>query len=367
MVLLTSSSISVAISSSIIGLFTFLLFLSGYVLQQQSVRSIQAVLHPPTRSNKPAIQLSPTLQTTVAVAANIKSADSTRVVSSTSGDAIGTSLPAGKVAKPFGNPPNGAGSNQEVLLDADDTPTNKYAYIQLISKPSAADICSSLLFFTTLASKTPNLDTDLLFLYPKSWDSSSPTKSVSLALDRLRQSHADITLHAIDMANPRDRSPSDIRLLSKASSKLSRYERVFHLHSPGMLLDAEKLNTLLSSPLEDADKSDKNNKGATMPWSPTRLSVSETQLPPAFLATSRHLPSGATSVQSYVLAPIVRESFVAPASYRHTSSSDPNVLPQPAYVFFEKGRRRKVEVETMYFQEWKDGVQQVCSGIDLDD
>ena len=47
MVLLTSSSISVAISSGVVCMFTFLLFLSGYVLQQQTVRSLQEALHAP--------------------------------------------------------------------------------------------------------------------------------------------------------------------------------------------------------------------------------------------------------------------------------------------------------------------------------
>ncbi|KAL8685590.1 MAG: hypothetical protein Q9218_007664 [Villophora microphyllina] len=44
--LLTSSQISMAISSSIVFIFTSLLFLSGYVLQQQTVRSLQAAIRP---------------------------------------------------------------------------------------------------------------------------------------------------------------------------------------------------------------------------------------------------------------------------------------------------------------------------------
>src|SRR5271155_5835582 len=47
MVLLTSSTISVAVSSSIICMFTFLLFMSGYVMQQQTVKSLQNALHAP--------------------------------------------------------------------------------------------------------------------------------------------------------------------------------------------------------------------------------------------------------------------------------------------------------------------------------
>lgn len=47
MVLLTSSTVSVILSTGVVCLFTLLLFLSGYVLQQQSVRSIQSALRPP--------------------------------------------------------------------------------------------------------------------------------------------------------------------------------------------------------------------------------------------------------------------------------------------------------------------------------
>jgi len=47
MVLLTSGQVSVAISSVVIFLFTFALFLSGYVLQQQTVRDIRRAIKPP--------------------------------------------------------------------------------------------------------------------------------------------------------------------------------------------------------------------------------------------------------------------------------------------------------------------------------
>ncbi len=47
MVLLSSSAVSVILSSGLICFFTFLLFISGYVIQQQTVRSLQEALHPP--------------------------------------------------------------------------------------------------------------------------------------------------------------------------------------------------------------------------------------------------------------------------------------------------------------------------------
>lgn len=44
--LLSSSQVSIVLSSSIIVLFTFLLFLAGYILQQQSVERLHATLRP---------------------------------------------------------------------------------------------------------------------------------------------------------------------------------------------------------------------------------------------------------------------------------------------------------------------------------
>ncbi|KKY21979.1 hypothetical protein UCRPC4_g03395 [Phaeomoniella chlamydospora] len=47
MVLLNSGHVTIVLSSILVSLFTFLLFLSGYILQQQTVRSLQEALHPP--------------------------------------------------------------------------------------------------------------------------------------------------------------------------------------------------------------------------------------------------------------------------------------------------------------------------------
>lgn len=62
MVLLTSSAISGLISSVVVCIFTFLLFLSGYVLQQQSVRSLQEALRRPPEP-KPRPTLPPAFHT----------------------------------------------------------------------------------------------------------------------------------------------------------------------------------------------------------------------------------------------------------------------------------------------------------------
>jgi hypothetical protein len=52
MVLLTSSSVSAIVSMGVICIFTALLFLSGYVLQQQSVKNIQHALKPQEAAQK---------------------------------------------------------------------------------------------------------------------------------------------------------------------------------------------------------------------------------------------------------------------------------------------------------------------------
>ncbi|KAH6705207.1 hypothetical protein DL95DRAFT_446878 [Leptodontidium sp. 2 PMI_412] len=57
MVLLTSAQVSVAISSAIVFFFTTALFLSGYVLQQQTVRDLRAAIKPQLQRTKTAPDL----------------------------------------------------------------------------------------------------------------------------------------------------------------------------------------------------------------------------------------------------------------------------------------------------------------------
>lgn len=46
MVLLTSGQVSVAVSAGVIIVFTFALFISGYILQQQTLRGLQEAVKP---------------------------------------------------------------------------------------------------------------------------------------------------------------------------------------------------------------------------------------------------------------------------------------------------------------------------------
>ncbi|PGH04936.1 hypothetical protein GX51_03232 [Blastomyces parvus] len=380
MVLLTSSTISLAISTSIIGLFTLLLFLSGYVLQQQSVRGIQAVLSPTTPTH-PASQPYPGAVGSPAGAYVIvnqgKEAFSSPDVVVTDSDDTGEGRD-GELGEPSGHKRVNSGQ---------DDPGSRYGqkhkqvYLQMISRPSVSGICSSLLFFKTLASQS-EIATDKVFLYPKSWDKNAPTRSIVEALNILKnhQDEYDIIIHAIDMTDPSYRFPSNTKLLSKASHKLTHYEKIFYTRSPGMLLNASNLNHLFFSepptfapsssssysPLSSWKKKrrTKDNSQTDM-WVPTRLSTVNADLPYAFLVTTEHDSLGRVSIRSHVPIPSVKQSLIVPAAPRF--SDEKGTESNPAYVFFEKNKDQMREMQTAYYQEWKKQVRDICQGIDIND
>ncbi|EEQ89108.1 hypothetical protein RJZ56_006898 [Blastomyces dermatitidis] len=380
MVLLTSSGISLAISTSIIGLFTLLLFLSGYVLQQQSVRGMQAALSP-TAPTHPASRPYPVAGGSPAGAYVIvnqgkEAFSSPDVVVTDSGD-TGEGRD-GELGESSGY--EGMNSRQ------DDQGSNygqkhKQVYLQMVSRPSVSGICSSLLFFKTLASQS-KITTDKVFLYPKSWDNNAPTRSIVEALSTLKnhQDVYDIIIHAIDMTDPNYRFPSNTKLLSKASHKLTHYEKIFFTRSPGMLLNASKLNQLFFSepptfsssssssysPLSSWKKRRKpNDNSQTDMWVPTRLSTMNADLPYAFLVTTDHDSSGRVSIRSHVPIPSVKQSLIVPAIPRFPAERVTEL--HPAYVFFDKSKNQMREMGTVYYQEWKKQVHDACQGIEIND
>ncbi|OJD19340.1 hypothetical protein AJ78_00702 [Emergomyces pasteurianus Ep9510] len=380
MVLLTSSTISFAISTSIIGLFTTLLFLSGYVLQQKSVRGIQAAIIPSTTPHLaprhyPVAGGSPA-GAYVIVNQGKDAFSSPDVVVADNGDAKVRS--GGDLGQQSGNE---QGSSRHAEQSSRYGQKHDQAYLQMISRPSVSGICSSLLFFKTLASQNET-QTDKVFLYPQSWDHNSPTKNIAKALSLLKQ-HQDeygIIIHPIDMADRTYRFPSNTKLLSRASHKLTHYEKIFYTRSPGVLLDSSKLNQLFFTPPPTFSstsassyspfspwkrrKITKNNSKTDM-WVPTRLSTVNADLPYAFLVTTEHIPSGRVSIRSHVPIPSVKQSLIVPAISRFRVGQG-EVL-RPAYVFFEKNEDKMQERETRYYQEWEKQVQDICQGLDVND
>ena len=193
MVLLTSSAISVAISGAIICAFTFLLFLSGYVLQQRTVRSLQEALRQPPEP-KPI----PTLPPQFLEAENLSTGDRGQVIEDlVIGDDGGQRIEEVLVplsvedlstqqtqlatnanirgatwtldtlqATPDNLLPTASPRSQDVLQISE-----RLAYILTLSEPS--DLCSAALFAQQQrSSSTLSSRPAIIFLYPSSWESS---------------------------------------------------------------------------------------------------------------------------------------------------------------------------------------------------
>lgn len=119
-------------------IFTTLLFLSGYVLQQQTVRNLQAVIKPPPPPPSRTLSLS-------------------------------ASASASAVARVFGDPPGSPGrvAYKEYLTES--RPKDgwrKVAYVQLVTEH--LQVCSAVMLFAELARQKSKAERVLL--YPKGWD-----------------------------------------------------------------------------------------------------------------------------------------------------------------------------------------------------
>ncbi|MCJ1421624.1 hypothetical protein MMC32_007990 [Xylographa parallela] len=206
------------ISSGIIFIFTSLLFLSGYVLQQQTVRSLQAAIHPPP---PPVPSASPS---------------------------------ATALARPFGHPPgsNGYASYQKLLGGlAPDIDWKKAAYVQLVT--AHMTVCNAVMIFAELA--TQKSRAQRVLLYPKMWDQ-------NIEQDRLKALELERSMRLIRVAAVRygvvlapiegmlDAGEGNIEAAFPLSGLLSltRFDHVVYLRPSGLIIDSSLLDTLFSIP-----------------------------------------------------------------------------------------------------------------------
>ena len=278
MVLLTSSTISVVISSSIVCTFTFLLFLSGYVLQQQTVRSLQEALRAPPPP-KPTPTLPPQfqkLQAESVIAGNgevrlevvevVVSASNTR-----DGPAKGEQAALQKslfVAPQADKSPQIGDNEAETLttmvsstdrplpgsqVDQVDLPKAAPRLAYILTLPHTSALCSALLFakwqreFSSLTPK-PNI----VFLYPANWESSNtPSHNSAISLLREAQDQYAIIYHPVQINPIWTGVDINAQLLGEMQRNRWDYDRAIYLRSPGILLDAGALDkALLSSNLK---------------------------------------------------------------------------------------------------------------------
>lgn len=339
MVLLTLSTVSSIISMGVILIFTFLLFLSGYVLQQQSVRSIQQALRLPPDSPHPLLA---------------------RHGSPGSGS-------------PYRNgrrdPSYDQSYHDSISDDRQQAAGGYYAYVQLLSTPDPSNICSAILFFHHL-SKNGTAVQDRLFMYPQEWDqlsSQKQSKAVTKALSLLRTASTkyNIWLLPIDMTAATFRGYTDTKLLHLGQIQFMQYDSVLYVQTPGLLLDTGKLDDfLLSRPLPLRFDQDRQDSFDNQAWIPMPLKAErDNTLPPVYLVTVNNVGAGQVEARGHVpneTLPGFGHLAAGPDDY----DSDK----QPGYVFFEHDKDGHVRwAGNPFYGTWRTGLQDVCAGLDLDD
>jgi hypothetical protein len=266
MVLLTSSAISVAISSTVICIFTFLLFLSGYVLQQQTVRSLQEALHRPPEP-KPSVILPQKFWLSEEDELDVVPSDAgnglqlvqvnTRITEAGSQEVLGTDAtdrPEHPIEESPENPVSPTEPSSDVaastILESAPSATSeqRLAYILALSSPQ--QICSALLFFKWQREKglqTPSLN----LLYPSIWevaDSTYPAYKTALDLMRNAEDTNNVILHPVEISAVWEGITIESQLLSGLQRNWMRwgFDRSIYLRSPGLALDITQLDSALS-------------------------------------------------------------------------------------------------------------------------
>ncbi|KAL8996564.1 MAG: hypothetical protein Q9169_003959 [Polycauliona sp. 2 TL-2023] len=224
--LLTSSQLSMAISSSVVFMFTFLLFLSGYVLQQQTVHSLQAIIKP---------------------------------------QPIVVPPPSPVLAKHFGTPPGHSFYDKYLASNRPKGGWAKVAYVQLVKEHF--HVCNAVMLFSVLDDQESMAQR--VIMYPKEWDAVAkgaldPQIETSKRLLRNAAKNYKVMLQPVEpMLRAGEKSTFPIAgLLS-----LTAYNRVIHLIPSGLVLDTSGLDHLFTLPMESdiLGISAGNDEGAALP------------------------------------------------------------------------------------------------------
>lgn len=389
MVLLTASTISAAISGIIICLFTFLLFLSGYVLQQKTVRSLQEALAAPLEIR---VRVAPTLS---AQLQNIDGgvADVTADDNDTSnqnfngfqraGNSVQvvlgeTTLVGGDSIEPspqeiwhtyIESNAEGPASRREPTevnqrSPAIDALNGRYAYV--FTLPNPADLCSAILFtsWSRQTSHIPQSQLSIVFLYPSDWETTSnPIYTDALRLLLQSEHKYSVLLHPVPISKVWTGIDVESQLLSELARNPWPYDRVMYLRSPGMLLDTTRLDNILISSYAE----------------PSQVKSSWTKLrPPARrgLAASSHPDVLLFAQGRGLMAPIgdLRRSLTGQAK-THIERNQAGEITnegrakEATYILFDEKelrQRKKEEItEPSIFERFERERQTICSGTNL--
>ncbi|KIW34184.1 uncharacterized protein PV07_00979 [Cladophialophora immunda] len=355
MVLLTSSTVSVIISSGVICMFTFLLFLSGYVLQQQSVRSIQeAIRRPPERKPVPTLppqfqhednDTFPTVleppqdgsQSVMVVEGNQKPGSEAGVLDS-------VQVPV--IINGQNQPPLDSSPELSEAASRDETPLQRLAYMFALLEPH--HLCSALLFAKQQRSSSRlSKEPSIVLLYPSTWETEfSPLHTSTLNFMREIQELHSLIYHPVRIYEAWDvRS----QLLGELQWGRWDYDQALFLRSPGMALNTQVLDTALASP--DTRKT----------WAP--LNPSSGDDPELLLVTPSGLqsPRRETKKLVYSAAANIADTGANGAAIREPGQ-------EPAYVLLD-GQVLSNEENGVWYGEIKQkfgqGTSNVCGGSGL--
>lgn len=247
MVLLTSSTVSAIISAGIISAFTFLLFLAGYVLQQQSVNSLREAIRQPPPPPPPQATLPPQFQDVQHDSEQVVTAD---------GNA---SLQGEPILQVLASPETDAPRTIAVSTSSKDS----LAYVVGLAAPS--DLCSAALLAKTL-DLSLEAPTRLVVLYPSSWETHiSPLHMSALTFMRNLQTSHPIIYHPVEFVKGWESASTHAHLLGELQRTRWEFDRMLYLKTPGMLVGKQEVEAALR----------KDAPGSARLWTPVSKAAGE--------------------------------------------------------------------------------------------
>lgn len=363
MVLLTSSAISVILSSGLICLFTFLLFISGYVIQQQTVRSLQEALHPPPMptATLPVYFQDVMKEKGLQEAPQLAEANQTLPKTDFREQVPAIPVPTirqGLQSLTLGSPPDDK-------LVADQQPTESHnepseasmrlAYVQLLSTPS--QICSSLLFFGA-RTETGDRGIDHIIAYPAIWEEQTSSEPIRTALARMRGAKDDYRLHfqAVKIDPAMEAKEVERSLVAHLAEQTWDYHRVLYLRNPGLVLNVKELDSALQASAKGSALS--RNWGAANPQA--------SLAPPILLVSDHRIYSPRGSSRR-----LVSKVFTSHIDNHEGEMDVETASRTAAYIHFDEGELEHRRIENEWnggvFEKFERGRAEMCKGISFDD
>jgi hypothetical protein len=421
MVLLTSSTISVAMSSSIVCMFTFLLFMSGYVMQQQTVKSLQDALHAPpvpkpmptlppqfqklaVESAVPVLEVAavntgeedrglgkvdeslPTgdsAETVIGTAANLYSAEEVTTILDETASKLNLDVPPisleaiedatrneAATSMTTGFPDVAAASStspSELLEPSALARPLRLAYVLTVTQPS--QICSALLFFRQHSQVHDNDNTSpaatYLLLYPSRWetDASHEGYTSALSIMRVAQDSLDIIYHPVrttEMWSGLESASTQSQLLGELQRYHWGFDKMLYLKTPGLAMDIAALDTALSSTSVSLRRN----------WvllSKISSASREAIDPPIMLLSEK----GIVVPRGELRGRLAVSAATSSHADRQVNGMDVEAASKSAaYVYFSQEelehRREEKEWYGGIFERYERGVNDVCKGSSLD-